>query len=219
MLEVIHLVSPRAQIPNLTDATAASSWLQHSTQTTVPRNDTKAELSQKPLDWRVWVLPVISIKETFAPWRLLSIRCQNNNLVHFLNFTICLVAVVIICLLPPSMYPQHLTQWRDKWTNSDTIVLEVKMLVTQLCPTLCYPMDCSPPGSSVHGILQARILGWVAFPFSRESSWPRDGTRVSCIAGRFFTGWATCLISFIHSQFWLSIWLVLSTVFVMLTVY
>ena len=67
MLEVIHLVSPRAQIPNLTDATAASSWLQHSTQTTVPRNDTKAELSQKPLDWRVWVLPVISIKETFAP--------------------------------------------------------------------------------------------------------------------------------------------------------
>ena len=48
-------------------------------------------------------------------------------------------------------------------------------------------MDCSPPGSSVHGILQARILEWVAISISRESSWPRDRTRVSCIAGRFFT--------------------------------
>ena len=61
----------------------------------------------------------------------------------------------------------------------------------QSCPTLCDPMDCSPPGSSVHGILQARILGWVAFPFSRGSSQPRDRTQVSHIAGRFFTSWAT----------------------------
>ena len=57
----------------------------------------------------------------------------------------------------------------------------------QSCPTLCDPMDCSPPGSSVHGSLQARILEWVAIPFSRESSWPRDQTRVSCITGRIFT--------------------------------
>ena len=55
----------------------------------------------------------------------------------------------------------------------------------------CNPMDCSPPGSSVHGILQARILKWVGIPFSRGSSWPRDQTRVSCIAGRFFTIWVT----------------------------
>ena len=47
-------------------------------------------------------------------------------------------------------------------------------------------MDCRPPGSSVHGILQARILEWVAFPCSRGSSWPRDWTWVSCIAVRFF---------------------------------
>ena len=52
-------------------------------------------------------------------------------------------------------------------------------------------MDCSPPGSSVHGILQARILEWVAIPFSRGSSWPRDQTQVCCIAGGFFTVWAT----------------------------
>ena len=63
--------------------------------------------------------------------------------------------------------------------------------VTQSCPTLCYPMDCSLPGSSVHGIFQARVLEWVAISFSRESSWPRDWTQVSHIAGRGFTVWAT----------------------------
>ena len=60
----------------------------------------------------------------------------------------------------------------------------------QSCPTLCDPMDYSPPGSSVHGILQSRILEWVATPSCRGSSWPRDWTRISCvssIAGRFFT--------------------------------
>ena len=67
----------------------------------------------------------------------------------------------------------------------------VKVLVIQSCLTLCDPMDCSPPSSSVHGISQARILEWVAIPFSGESSQPRDGTRVSCTAGRFFTIWAT----------------------------
>ena len=54
--------------------------------------------------------------------------------------------------------------------------------VTQSCSTLCDPMDCSPPGSSVHEILQERILEWVAMPSSRESSRPRDRTQVSLIA-------------------------------------
>ena len=106
-------------------------------------------------------------------------------------------------------------------------VCAVLRLVTQLCPTLCKPMDCSPPGSSVHGnspgkntgvgfhaLLQgifptqgsnsslshcrwilchlnhqgcSRILKWGAYPFSRGTSWPRNRTRVSCIAGGFFT--------------------------------
>ena len=65
------------------------------------------------------------------------------------------------------------------------------VLVAQSCPTLCDPMDCNPPGSSVHEIFQARILEWVAVSFSRGSSQPRDRTRVSCTAGRFFTIWAT----------------------------
>ena len=61
-----------------------------------------------------------------------------------------------------------------------------KLFVAQLCPTLCNSVNCNPPGSSVPGILQARILERVAIPFSRESLRPRDGTRISCIAGGFF---------------------------------
>ena len=57
----------------------------------------------------------------------------------------------------------------------------------QSCLTLCKSMDSNPPGSSVHGISQTRILECVAMPFSRGSSQPRDQTQVSCIAGRFFT--------------------------------
>ena len=58
----------------------------------------------------------------------------------------------------------------------------MKALVTLLYLTLCNPMDCSPPGSSVHGILQARILKWVAIPFSRGSSQPRDQTCISFVS-------------------------------------
>ena len=63
----------------------------------------------------------------------------------------------------------------------------MKVKVAKSCPTLFNPVDYSLPGSSVHGILQARILEWVAIPFSKESSQPRDQTWVSCIAGRHFT--------------------------------
>ena len=63
--------------------------------------------------------------------------------------------------------------------------------VAQSCPTLCDPMDCSRPGSSVHVIFQAWILEWVAISFSRRSSWPRDLTWVSHIVVRCFTIWAT----------------------------
>ena len=67
----------------------------------------------------------------------------------------------------------------------------MKVLVAQSFPTLWDPMDCSLPGFSFHGILQARIQEWVAIPFSRRSSLSSDWTWVSCIAGRFFTIWAT----------------------------
>ena len=72
-----------------------------------------------------------------------------------------------------------------------SLTLSLKVLVAHSCLTLCNPMDWSLPGSSVHGILHARILEWVAIPFSRGSFWPRGWTWVSCIVGGFFTIWAT----------------------------
>ena len=64
-------------------------------------------------------------------------------------------------------------------------------VVAQSCLTLCNPMDCSLPGSSTHGIFQARILEWVANSFSRGTSQPRDWTLVSSTTGRLFIVWAT----------------------------
>ena len=68
--------------------------------------------------------------------------------------------------------------------NSDEV------LVVKSCPALYDPMGFSLLGSSVQGILQTGILEWVAIPFFRESSWPRDRIQVSWVAGRFFTIWA-----------------------------
>ena len=70
-------------------------------------------------------------------------------------------------------------------------IIALSLKVAQLRPTLCDPMDYSHPSSSVHGVLLARILEFVAIPFSRRCSRPKDWTQVSHIAGRFFTVWAT----------------------------
>ena len=70
------------------------------------------------------------------------------------------------------------------------LVLCVHAESLQSCLTPCDPMDCSPPGSAVHGILQARRLECVAISFSRGASRPKDQTQISCIAGRFFIIWA-----------------------------
>ena len=75
----------------------------------------------------------------------------------------------------------------------------------QSCPTLCNPMDCSPLGSSVHGILQARILEWVAISFSRGSSWSRDQTCISCIDRWVLYHWATREAHFTYSSVYMSI--------------
>ena len=72
----------------------------------------------------------------------------------------------------------------DKETTDNLKVSESE--VTQSSPTFCDCVDCSLPGSSVHGISQARILEQVVISFSRGSSQPRDGTQVSCTASRFF---------------------------------
>ena len=81
----------------------------------------------------------------------------------------------------------HKGHKRLRWKSTWTFLFLPVCLVAQSCPALCDPMDCSPPGSSVHRIFQARILEWVTISFSRESSQPGDWTQVSSIAGRLFT--------------------------------
>ena len=73
------------------------------------------------------------------------------------------------------------------------------VLITQSCLTLCDPMDYNSPASSAHGILQARILEWLAIPFSRGSSQPRDLTWVSFIASRFFYRVCVCVCVCVYS--------------------
>ena len=97
--------------------------------------------------------------------------------------------------LPAGHSPAHSIHWLPSWLPfqckcSPVLVLvctgKVKVKVAQLCPTFCDPMDYT-----VHEILQARVLEWVAIPFSRGSSQPRDRTQVSHTADGFFTSWAT----------------------------
>ena len=92
------------------------------------------------------------------------------------------------------LWKSHLTATSPLWSQSPLSLSPLfasESEVAQSCPTLCDPTDYSPPGSTVHGILQARILEWVAISFSRGSSRPRDRTQVSRIAGRPFNLWAT----------------------------
>ena len=87
---------------------------------------------------------------------------------------------------------RHVSKTYESRRNLHWLWSEVKWTeVTRLCLTLCDPMDCSLSGSSVHGIFQAGVLEWIAISFSRASSRPRNRTRVSRIAGRCFTIWAT----------------------------
>ena len=108
--------------------------------------------------------------------------------------------------LPPwSLYSLYANHHAATWKNGPKVKLylqnyniqlrivnEVKWSeVAQSCPTLCDPMDCSLPGSSVHGIFQAIVLEWIAISFSGGSSGPRDRTQVSLIVDKRFTAWAT----------------------------
>ena len=91
-----------------------------------------------------------------------------------------------LCLVPQGCQNKLLQcRWqKNKHTKrkKNRKFSQVLEAVLQSCPTLCNTMDGSLPGSSVHGILQARILEWVAVPSSRGPPWPRDQTRISCIS-------------------------------------
>ena len=92
------------------------------------------------LDWVV----ISSCRESFRPWDRTHISCVSKQIVPLSH------------LGSPILYQYPKTKWTKK------------VIVTQSCLNLCHPIDCSPPGSSVHGVLQARILEWVAIPFSRD---------------------------------------------------
>ena len=99
--------------------------------------------------------------------------CWQTNL----PTKICPVKAIVF---PVVMYGCESWTIKESWSE-----------VTQSCLTLCDPVDCSLPGSSVHGIFQAIVLEWIAISFSRGSTQPRDWTRVSRIVDRLFTVWAT----------------------------
>ena len=112
----------------------------------------------------------------------------------FLSRGLCTCCPLCLCSLPSHPQPLHSTSTltsafspdgHPNATSSGKCLLSLGVggggLGTQLCPTLCDPMGCSPPGSSVHRTSQARILEWVGLPFSRESSQPRARIQVSCI--------------------------------------
>ena len=96
--------------------------------------------------------------------------------------------------IQPKLYVEDDMCWPIEATRQSLRVtprVGLLVLVAHLCPTLCHPIDCSLPGSSVQGIFQARILEWVAISFSTGPAWLWNWTWVSYTAGRFFTIWAT----------------------------
>ena len=123
------------------------------------------------------------------------------------NFTMC-VCVCVLCVIcvshsvmSDSLRPHGLVACQvplfmefsrqEYWIQIITLYTSNVCSVAKSCPSLCDTMDCSPPGFSVHGILQARILEWVAISFSRRSSWPRDQTHVSLFGRQILYCWAT----------------------------
>ena len=124
-----------------------------------------------------------------VPLHFSSLSSKVKQLLCFVHFPSAFSEGQLLTFLIYSKYCSlHPSARGHSFTISS---LKYEVLVTQSCPALCGPMDRSLPGSSVHGIHQARMLEWVAMPFFRGSSWPRGQTRVSYTAGRFFTIWAT----------------------------
>ena len=135
-------------------------------------------------DWHAAVHGVAKSQTRLSNWTELN---WTGNSIQYLTITydgkesLKEYAYKRMCMYKPNHFAVYL-----KLTQYYKSTMNVKVKVTQSCLTLCNPMDYT-----VLGILQARILEWVAFPFSRGSSQPRDRAQVSSITGRFFTRWAT----------------------------
>ena len=133
-------------------------------------------------------------QEAPAEWKYQQIK-ENPKYglkVKLFNWWLFSKTKYIVALLIYSLTVQEMTGWSNSLSSSTSTLSQlcflsecVCVLVIQFYPALCHPMDCNLPSSSVHGILQIRILQWVAISSSRGSSGPKDWTGVSCIAGRF----------------------------------
>ena len=121
------------------------------------------------------IFPAQGLNPRFLHWQKNSVPWATREAQAIIALTVFLLA-------------RELLEWRYSChlISASCAPEKLKVLAAQSCPTLCHSVDCSPPGSSVHVIFQARILEWAAILFSRGSSHPRDWTWVSCFAGRFF---------------------------------
>ena len=130
--------------------------------------------------------------EATAPYTILFVICTY----HYHYF----VNILYIGNTHSEIFNQDCQQWQyslndtflylDPWKINYAFI-QLWIYIENIIKTLCDPMDCHLPGSPVHGILQTKIVEWIAYPFSRASSQCRDRTQVSCIAGGFFTVWTT----------------------------
>ena len=137
-----------------------------------------------------------------------KLRCTVSSSAFFLNmylestelsssFNNNKILIRLVWVAPNRSWDESLRQnvylRGASWQETGELILrgDGRCLVAKLCRTLLWPTDCSRPGSSIHGILQARILEWVTISFSRGSSWPRDWTHISYIGRRILYHWAT----------------------------
>ena len=115
-------------------------------------------------------------------------RCDYTQVLFYLSHMHSSFKGIFVFLLPTGSLCHCWCPTDVEWVKLQSEPMHAQLL--QSCPTLCDPMDHSLPNCSVHGILQARLLEWVAISSSREPSWPKDRTYVSCsscTAGGFFT--------------------------------
>ena len=133
---------------------------------------------QNPMQYLLYLLDFLSAPDTFKAERHSRFGPATSFL---LQLSVIDLHSSVVVYWTPSNLGGHLfaflcCPWGSRGKNTVQF-----SSIAQLCPTLCDPMDCSPPGSSVHGIIPVGILEWAAISCSRGSSWPRDWTLVSCI--------------------------------------
>ena len=137
------------------------------------------------------------LKVTLITWPSYStpfiVPKRNEEYVHPKTCTwVFTEAIFIISKAKLKLTKMSVSKWINKCvlvysTKYNEILVSLDCLTAKSCPALCDPMDCSPPGSSLHGIFPARILEWVAMPSSRGFPSPRNWNCVYCLAGGFFT--------------------------------